>query len=150
MPGYDVIFMCIENAGRSQMAEAFFRRYAGAAFAAASAGARPAPRVHPVVVRAMGEVGIDLGSRVPQAVSDELLAACHGILVNMGCMGEGAGESCPAPPAGTGTEVINWNIPDPRGRPIEEVRGIRDTVEIHVRELVSGLREGRDDDPVQR
>ena len=122
-----VIFACVHNAGRSQMAAAFFRRTADPAKAtASSAGTEPAERVHPIVVEAMREVGIDLDAR-PQRLSADLAAeATH--LVTMGC-----GDACPVV---RGTIRDDWPLDDPKGQPIERVRAIRDDIEARVRGLV--------------
>jgi len=133
MPENDVIFVCVENAGRSQMAEAFLRRYAKN-LRAASAGTRPGPRLNPVVVEAMREVGIDLRSQSPKGLSDDLMRN-SGIRVSMGCVDR---ESCPALFAGG---VVDWNIADPKGKSLEEVRRIRDEIELRVRRLAESLRE---------
>ncbi len=124
-----VLFACVHNAGRSQMAAAFFGALADPAKARAlSAGTEPGPRVHPEVVEAMREVGIDLGGTVPRRLTPEV-AAQAGLLVTMGC-----GEACPVVP---GTRVIDWELPDPKGRPLEEVRRIREDIRRRVAGLVS-------------
>jgi arsenate reductase len=123
-----VIFACRQNAGRSQMAAAFFNRVADPARAnAVSAGTRPAQRVHPEVAEAMREVGIDLSTATPQLLTAEL-AAGTGVLVTMGC-----GEECPYVP---GVEVEDWPLEDPQGKPIQRVREIREEVRRRVEALV--------------
>jgi arsenate reductase len=124
-----VIFACVHNAGRSQMAAGFFNRLADPARARAlSAGTQPAERVHPEVVAAMREVGIDLGSARPALLTAELAADAQ-LLVTMGC-----GESCPVVP---GLRRQDWNLPDPKGQPIERVRAIRDEIRTRVERLIA-------------
>jgi len=123
-----VIFACRHNAGRSQMAAAFFNHMAEPARATAiSAGTTPAPRVHPEVAEVMRELGIDLTAAKPQRLTTEL-AAGAGLLVTMGC-----GEECPYIP---GVEVLDWPLDDPKGRPVEEVRRIREQIRERVTALV--------------
>ncbi len=123
-----VLFACIHNAGRSQMAAAWFDVVADPTKARViSAGTEPGPRVHPEVVSAMREVGIDLSAVVPRRLTDDLAAGVD-MLVTMGC-----GEACPVLP---GAERDDWPLDDPKGQPIERVREIRDEVERRVRRLV--------------
>jgi arsenate reductase (thioredoxin) len=123
-----VVFACIHNAGRSQMAAAWFNRLANPARASAvSAGTEPGTRVHPEVVDAMKEVGIDLSHGKPQFLSDEL-AASSSLLVTMGC-----GEACPHVP---GLRRLDWPLEDPKGKSLERVREIRDEVKARVMELL--------------
>jgi arsenate reductase len=123
------IFACVHNAGRSQMAAAFFNAVADPARARAeSAGTAPGERVHPEVVTAMREVGIDLGAARPQRLTDELAAAAD-MLITMGC-----GEACPAVP---GLRRDDWPLEDPKGKPIERVRAIRDEILERVRRLAA-------------
>jgi len=133
MPENDVIFVCVENAGRSQMAEAFLRRYAKN-LRVASAGTRPSSHLNPIVVEAMREVGIDLQSQSPKSISNDLIRNSR-TRVSMGCMDR---ESCPALFAGG---VVDWNIADPKGKPLDEVRKIRDEIESQVKRLVESLQE---------
>lgn len=121
-----VLFVCNHNAGRSQMAQAFFERLAPDDLRAESAGSNPARQVWPEVIEAMNEVGIDLSNRKPRKLMREMQLQADWA-VTMGC-----DDACPYVP----TTVEAWNIPDPAGRPIEEVRGIRDAIEDRVRELV--------------
>ena len=124
-----VIFACRHNAGRSQMARAFFDRLADPAKAQAlSAGTTPGDRVHPEVLTAMREVGIDLAGVKPQLLTTELAALARH-LVTMGC-----GEECPYMP---GLTVEDWALDDPKGQPIERVREIRDVIKNRVKELIA-------------
>ena len=130
-----VIFACVHNAGRSQMAAALFNAAADPARArAVSAGTEPAARVHPEVVDVMREVGIDLAVARPQRLTAEL-AAGAALLVTMGC-----GESCPVVP---GLRRDDWALPDPKGRPRDEVRAIRDEIRRRVEQLIAELGAGR-------
>ena len=127
-----VLFVCLHNAGRSQMSQALFEREAGGHHTAESAGsiAEPGGRVHPEVIEVMKELGIDLSDRTPQRLSDELAARAD-VLVTMGC-----GDTCPYFP---GKRYIDWDLPDPKGRPTEEVRQIRDEILARVKSLVAEL-----------
>lgn len=122
------IFACIHNAGRSQMSAAFFNQLADPQKAhGISAGTQPAERVHPVVVDVMREVGIDLATAKPQKLTQELATGAE-MLITMGC-----GDECPYVP---GLRREDWALPDPKALPLDEVRGIRDTIHDHVQELV--------------
>jgi arsenate reductase (thioredoxin) len=127
-----VLFVCLHNAGRSQMSQALFEREAGGRHTSESAGsiAEPGGRVHPEVVAVMNELGIDLSDRKPQRLTDELAAKAD-VLVTMGC-----GDTCPYFP---GKRYIDWDLPDPKGRPIEEVRATRDEIARRVQALVADL-----------
>jgi arsenate reductase len=123
-----VIFACLHNAGRSQMAAAFFNQLADPHQAKAiSAGTRPADRVHPEVLEAMREVGIDLAKARPQKLTAAVAAGARH-LVTMGC-----GEECPFVP---GAEIQDWPVEDPKGKPVERVRAIRDDVRRRVKEMI--------------
>ena len=126
----NVLFVCVQNAGRSQMAEALFRQAAGGRHEARSVGSAPAAHVHPEVVEVMREVAIDLADRVPAKLqrSD---AEWADVVVTMGC-----GDACPVVP---GARYVDWELDDPAGRPLGEVRRIRDEIEQRVRELLSTL-----------
>jgi protein-tyrosine-phosphatase len=128
----DILFVCVENAGRSQMAEAFFRKYAPAEFRAVSAGTNPSTQVNPIVVQAMKEKGIDLQNNLPKSLSGDMITNST-ITVNMGCMDR---ESCPALFV---KDVLDWGIPDPKGKSIDEVRKIRDLIEQRVRDFCKTL-----------
>ena len=130
-----VIFACVHSAGRSQMAVAFFGELADPARARAiAAGTDPGPRVHPEVVAAMREVGLDLSAATPRRLTPDLAAGAT-ILVTLGC-----GEACPIVP---GARRLDWPLPDPRGQPPEVVRAIRDELREHVRALVRAEGVGR-------
>jgi len=123
-----VIFACVHNAGRSQIAAAFFNALADPERARAlSAGTQPGKHVHPEVVTVMREVGIDLSSAQPTRLTTDLARGAE-LLVTMGC-----GETCPIVP---GLERDDWNLPDPKGRPVAEVRAIRDEIRTRVAALV--------------
>jgi arsenate reductase (thioredoxin) len=124
-----VIFACVHNAGRSQMSAAFFNRLADPARAKAiSAGTQPADRVHPVVVEAMKEVGIDLSGARPQRLTEELARGAQ-LLVTMGC-----GDECPYVP---GLRIDDWPLPDPKGHALEQVRATRDDIRRRVAALLA-------------
>jgi arsenate reductase len=123
-----IVFACLHNAGRSQMAAAFFNALADPSKARAySAGTQPAASVHPEVASVMREVGIDLASATPQRLTSELLAGAD-LLVTMGC-----GEECPFVP---GVRVEDWQLADPKGQPLERVREIRDDIRRRVQQLI--------------
>jgi len=127
-----VLFVCLHNAGRSQMSQALFERAAQGRHTAESAGsvADPEGHVHPEVVAAMGELGIDLSDRRPQPLAKELAERAD-LVVTMGC-----GDACPYVP---GTRYLDWDLPDPKGRPLEEVRATRDEIARRVEALVDEL-----------
>ncbi len=125
-----VLFVCLHNAGRSQMSEALFQRAAEGRHTALSAGTVPAEHVHPRVVEAMRELGSDLAERRPQRLTRELAEQAD-LIVTMGC-----GDQCPYIP---GKRYLGWDLPDPKGRPLEEVRATRDEIASRVRVLVEEL-----------
>jgi arsenate reductase len=125
-----VLFVCLHNAGRSQMSQALFERAATGRHAASSAGTTPGDQVHPVVVEVMREVGIDLAGRRPQLLTRELAEQAD-VVVTMGC-----GDECPYIP---GKRYIDWELPDPAGRPVGEVRATRDEIARRVEALISEL-----------
>lgn len=125
-----VLFVCLQNAGRSQMSEALFARAAAGRHRALSAGTTPADRLHPEVVEAMREVGIDLSSRRPRLLTRGLAEQAD-VVVTMGC-----GDKCPFIP---GKRYIDWDLPDPSGQPLETVRGIRDEIARRVTGLLTEL-----------
>jgi arsenate reductase (thioredoxin) len=126
----NVLFVCIQNAGRSQMAQALFSRAAGGRHETRSAGSRPAGHVHPPVVEAMRELGIDVAANVPHRLDQDDMQWAD-LVVTMGC-----GDECPYIP---GTRYIDWELDDPAGRPLDEVRGVRDDIERRVEALVREL-----------
>jgi arsenate reductase len=126
------LFVCLHNAGRSQMSQALFERAAEGRHSALSAGTTPGERVHPEVVEVMRELGIDLTDRVPQALTLELAQQAD-VVVTMGC-----GDACPYIP---GKRYIDWDLSDPKGRPIAEVRATRDEIQRRVSTLVAELDE---------
>jgi arsenate reductase (thioredoxin) len=125
-----VLFVCLHNAGRSQISKALFDRAANPRHEAESAGTEPGERVHPEVVDVMREVGIDLSSRHPHKLTNEM-ADWADVVVTMGC-----GDACPYIP---GKRYIDWDLPDPKGRPVEEVRALRDDIERRASDLVREL-----------
>ena len=127
-----VLFVCLHNAGRSQMSEALFARDAAGRHEARSAGTEPGDRVHPEVVEAMRELGIDLSAKLPRLLTDED-AEWADVVVTMGC-----GDECPYIP---GRRYLDWDLPDPKGRPLEEVRATRDEIARRVGELLGELGE---------
>ena len=124
------LFVCLHNAGRSQMSQALFERAAGGRHTALSAGTRPGERVHPEVVEVMRELDIDVSDRVPRALTRELAEQAD-VVVTMGC-----GDECPYIP---GKRYVDWELEDPKGRPVEEVRATRDDIDRRVRALVEEL-----------
>jgi arsenate reductase len=128
-----VLFVCLQNAGRSQMSAALFERAAEGRHRALSAGTTPAERVHPEVVTVMHELGIDLAGRVPQRLTRELAERAD-VVVTMGC-----GDECPYIP---GRRYIDWELDDPAGRPLDEVRATRDEIAQRVSGLVAELDRG--------
>jgi arsenate reductase (thioredoxin) len=125
-----VLFVCLHNAGRSQMSKALFERAVHGGHEAESAGTTPADRVHPEVVEAMRELGIDLADAKPKRLTREMAEAAD-VVVTMGC-----GDECPYVP---GKRYIDWDLPDPKGLPLEEVRAIRDDIARRVKALADEL-----------
>jgi protein-tyrosine-phosphatase len=126
----NVLFVCLHNAGRSQMSQALFERAADGRHTADSAGTEPAERVHPRVVETMREIGIDLSPRRPRLLTRELAEQAD-VVVTMGC-----GDQCPYIP---GKRYVDWELPDPKGRPLVEVRATRDEISRRVSGLVEQL-----------
>ncbi len=124
------LFVCLHNAGRSQMSAALFERAAGGRHRALSAGTTPGARVHPEVVEVMRELGVDLSGRRPRRLTQELAEQAD-VVVTMGC-----GDACPYIP---GTRYLDWELEDPKGRPVEEVRATRDEIARRVKALVAEL-----------
>ena len=125
-----VLFVCVGNAGRSQMAAALLDLHAAGRVRVLSAGSEPADAVHPAVLEAMAERGIDLFDAVPKRLQDEAVREAD-VVVTMGC-----GDACPVYP---GTSYEDWELPDPAGKSVDEVRPIRDEIDRHVRSLLATL-----------
>jgi protein-tyrosine-phosphatase len=125
-----VLFVCLHNAGRSQMSRALFERAAGGRHSADSAGTRPDAHLHPEVLEVMAEVGLDLSDRVPKRLSAELAREAD-VLVTMGC-----GDECPYFP---GKRYIDWDLPDPKGQPLDQVRATREQISERVGALLAEL-----------
>ena len=127
-----ILFVCVQNAGRSQIAQGFFRKYAPKDFEARSAGTVPTSQINPMAVEAMNEVGVDISDQKPKDLTDDMIRNATKI-INMGCMDD---KFCPAffvP------KVIDWGIEDPKGKPIEKIREIRDEIEKRIKQLVQDL-----------
>jgi arsenate reductase len=125
-----VLFLCTHNAGRSQMALGYFARFAGDRAIAYSGGSDPADQINPAAVEAMAEVGIDITSQQPKRWTQEMVEAAD-VVVTMGC-----GDTCPFIP---GRRYEDWVLPDPAGKPVDEVRPVRDEIERRVRQLLTEL-----------
>ncbi len=128
----NVLFVCVENAGRSQMAESFFKKFTKDRFNVISAGTVPSKNLNPIVVQVMKEIGIDMTSQSPKTISNSMIDNSFKT-VNMGCMDK---ESCPALFV---KDVIDWNIPDPKEKTIEQVREIRDQIKSEVLNLIKSI-----------
>ena len=128
----DVLFVCVENAGRSQMAEAFYRKFTENRFNVISAGTTPSKELNPIVVQVMKEIGIDMNNQNPKMLSESMISNSFKT-VNMGCMDK---ESCPALFV---KDVIDWNIPDPKEKTIEQIREIRDQRKSEVLNLIKSI-----------
>jgi len=124
------MFLCVHNAGRSQMAAALLARHGGDRVVVHSAGSDPADSLNPAVVAAMAEVGIDITAERPTRLTDDV-ARRSDVIVTMGC-----GDACPVYP---GKRYLDWDLPDPAGKPLEDVRPIRDDIDARVRALLSEL-----------
>jgi protein-tyrosine-phosphatase len=125
-----ILFVCVENAGRSQMAEAFAKKYGKDKFIASSAGNKPAEKVNPAVVEVLKEKGIDISTNKPKLLTFRM-AQDSDLIVTMGCNDQGI---CPGP---FFKPTIDWKLEDPKGKPIEKVREIRDNIERLVQKLIS-------------
>jgi protein-tyrosine-phosphatase len=128
----EVLFMCTHNAGRSQMAAALLARQAGRRVLVTSAGSEPTSHVNPAVVAAMAEIGLDISREFPKPLTTDKVQAAD-IVITMGC-----GDQCPYIP---GRRYVDWDLEDPKGRPIEQVRRIRDEIGHRVQKLVTELAE---------
>ena len=129
-----ILFVCVENAGRSQIAEGFFNKYAPEGYKAVSAGTKPVSEINPIAVDVMKEVGIDISNQKSKDITEDMMRNSAKI-VNMGCMDK---ESCPNLFL---HNLVDWNMEDPKGKPIENVREIRDQIEQRVMELVAALKD---------
>ena len=125
-----MLFVCVHNAGRSQMAAALTALRSGGRVDVRSAGSDPADRLDPAVVEAMAELGVDLTAERPKALSDDAVRAAD-VVITMGC-----GDACPVYP---GKRYEDWELEDPAGKDLDTVRAIRDEIDAHVRHLVGGL-----------
>ena len=132
----DILFVCVENAGRSQMAEAFFRKFTENRFNVISAGTTPSKELNPIVVQVMKEIGIYMNNQNPKMLSESMISNSFKT-VNMGCMDK---ESCPALFV---KDVIDWNIPDPKEKTIEQIREIRDQIKTEVLNLIATMNDGK-------
>jgi protein-tyrosine-phosphatase len=130
----NILFVCVENAGRSQMAEAFFKKYAHKKFNAISAGTIPSSKLNPLSVIVMKDIGINLDDQQPKLLSNTMIESSFKT-INMGCMDK---ESCPSLFV---KDVFDWNIPDPKEKSIDEVRKIRDQIKTEVMNLIDSLEE---------
>ena len=126
----EVLFVCVHNAGRSQMAAALLNRRSRGTVKVRSAGTMPASEINPTVVQAMAEVGIDLSEELPKLLTDDAVRAAD-VVVTMGC-----GDACPFYP---GKRYLDWELDDPAGKSLAEVRAIRDAIDRHVTDLVAQL-----------
>ncbi|MGA7010613.1 MAG: arsenate reductase ArsC [Nitrososphaeraceae archaeon] len=136
-PEKTILFVCVENAGRSQMAEGFFNKYAPEGYKGISGGTKPVSQINPVAAEAMKEVGIDISNQKSKDISEEMMRNSYKI-VNMGCLDK---ESCPTfflP------NVLDWNLEDLKGKLIEKVREIRDEIEQRVKELVASIKTSKE------
>jgi protein-tyrosine-phosphatase len=128
-----VLFVCVQNAGRSQMAEGLFnQKYRPKGYRAISAGTRPAAQINPIAVKVMKEIGIDITAQESKIITGDMIKSSEKS-VNMGCMDK---SECPALFV---KNVVEWGIEDPKGKPIEKVREIRDDIDRRVREIVESL-----------
>jgi arsenate reductase len=130
-----ILFVCVENAGRSQMAEGFAKHYGNGNVEAISAGTVPSSEINPLVVQVMQEKGIDISKNRPKQITNQMVQEADTIVV-MGCSAQGF---CPAPLLG---KVVDWNIGDPRGKSLEKVREIREEIEAKVRKLINEIGRG--------
>ena len=126
----EVLFVCVHNAGRSQMAAALLDRHAAGRVHVRSAGSAPASEINPAVVEALAELGIDVSREFPKPLTDEVVRDADAV-ITMGC-----GDACPVYP---GKRYLDWDLPDPSGKPVEEVRPIRDEIDRRVRALLEEL-----------
>ena len=134
----EVLFVCVHNAGRSQMGAGLLHHHAGGRVHVRSAGSAPGDEINPAVVAAMEEIGLDLSHEFPKPLTDELVQAAD-VVITMGC-----GDACPVYP---GRRYLDWELDDPAGRPLDEVRVIRDEIDRRVRSLLDELLGAREAQP---
>ncbi|MGH9987882.1 MAG: arsenate reductase ArsC [Nitrososphaeraceae archaeon] len=127
-----ILFVCVENVVRSQMAEGFFKKYAPEGFVPASAGTKPISQINPLAIQVMNEIGIDISKQKPKDLSEDMMRNSDKI-INMGCMDNNFCPTLFIP------KVIDWGIEDPKGKPIEQVREIRDEIERRIKELATDI-----------
>ena len=127
-----ILFVCVENAGRSQMAESFFKEYTPEGYEPISAGTKPTSQLNPVVVQAMSEVGVDIKQQKPKDITEDMMRNSTKI-INMGCIDKSFCPTLFIP------NLIDWGIEDPKGKTIDQVREIRDDIEQRVKQLVTNL-----------
>ena len=132
-PAKSILFVCVENAGRSQMAEGFFNKYAPKGYEAISAGTKPVSQLNPIAVEVMREAGIDISNQKSKELTEDMIHNSSNI-VNMGCMEK---EACPTLFL---QNLLDWNIEDPKDKPIEKVREIRDEINQRVKEIVASIK----------
>ncbi|HEX6444537.1 MAG TPA: arsenate reductase ArsC [Streptosporangiales bacterium] len=131
----EVLFVCVHNAGRSQMAAALLDHHAAGRVSVRSAGSAPADEINPAVVEAMAEIGLDLSKEFPKPLTAEAVHAAD-VVITMGC-----GDACPVHP---GKRYLDWDLPDPAGQPLEAVRAVRDRIAALVQGLLAELAPARD------
>lgn len=132
-PAKSILFVCVENAGRSQMAEGFFNKYSPKGYKGISAGTKPVSQINPIAIDVMKEAGIDISNQKSKELTEDMMRNSLNI-VNMGCMEK---ESCPTLFL---QNLLDWNIEDPKNKPIEKVREIRDEIDQRVKELVASIK----------
>ena len=127
-----ILFVCVENAGRSQMAEGFFRKYASEGYEPLSAGTRPVSQINPLAIQVMNEIGLDISKQKSKELTEDMIRNSDKI-INMGCMDKNFCPTLFIP------KVIDWGIEDPKDKPIEQVRKIRDGIERRIEELATDI-----------
>lgn len=133
-----ILFVCVQNAGRSQMAEGFFRKYAPEGFEPMSAGTIPTSQINPLAIQVMNEIGIDISKQRSKDLMEDMIRNSDKI-INMGCMDKNFCPTLFIP------KVIDWGIEDPKDKPIEKVREIRDEIERRIKELAAGISVAEED-----
>ena len=133
-----ILFVCVENAARSQMAEGFFRKYAPEGFEPSSAGTKPISQINPLAIQVMNEIGIDISKQKPKDLSEDMMRNSDKI-INMGCIDKNFCPTLFIP------KVIDWGIEDPKDKPIERVREIRDEIERRIKELATDVSNTEED-----